>query len=205
MTDTGRFQYQNADPLAFHVASKLVAHGAEPARIALEVYQSQRLEYLHLESVVMGRIASLAHGRVAYSYSFAGDLARFGVGMDECDGLVDVVRSVGGVEVCLFLKEAPGGGEVRGNLRSKGPLSVSGIAERFGGGGHAAAAGFTYHGTVAQALDEILPLLVQLVGEDPTGVCCQALPDGRLVPFRSTAVGRTSMLSAGNTGMFPRP
>lgn len=205
VTDTGRFQYQNADPLAFHVASKLVAHGAEPARIALEVYQSQRLEYLHLESVVMGRIASLAHGRVAYSYSFAGDLARFGVGMDECDGLVDVVRSVGGVEVCLFLKEAPGGGEVRGNLRSKGPLSVSGIAERFGGGGHAAAAGFTYHGTVAQALDEILPLLVQLVGEDPTGVCCQALPDGRLVPFRSTAVGRTSMLSAGNTGMFPRP
>ena len=55
VTDTGRFQYQNADAAAFHAASRLVAHGADPARVALEVYQSMRVEFLHLKSIVMGR------------------------------------------------------------------------------------------------------------------------------------------------------
>lgn len=170
VTDTGRFQYQNANADAFTAASFLVASGADPAKISLEVYQSQRLEYLRLESLVMGRIRTVAHGRVAYSYARAEDLERLGVTADECDGLVDVVRSVMGVEVCLFLKDVPGEPSVRGNLRSKGALDVSGIAARFGGGGHPGAAGFTYVGTVEDTIEAILPMLVELVGEDPSGV-----------------------------------
>lgn len=140
VTDTGRFQYQNADAAAFHAASRLVAHGADPARVALEVYQSMRVEFLHLKSIVMGRIKTVAHGRVAYSYAYQSDLEACGVTSDECDGLVDVVRSVMGVEVCLFLKGIEGDTKVRGNLRSKGDLDVSEIAANFGGGGHHAAA-----------------------------------------------------------------
>ena len=51
-----------------------------------------------------GRIKTVAHGRVAYSYAYESDLKECGVTSDECDGLVDVVRAVMGVEVCLFLK-----------------------------------------------------------------------------------------------------
>lgn len=162
VTDTGRFQYQNADPEAFAVAAHLVSCGADPARISLEVYQSQRIEYLMLESLVMGRIRTVADGRVAYSFARAEDLEKRRVSQDECDGLVDVVRSVQGVEVCLFLKECACG-LVRGNLRSKGALDVSGVAALFGGGGHAAAAGFTYEGTIEDALAVALPKLTELV------------------------------------------
>lgn len=167
VTDTGRFQYQNADPAAFACASRLVDAGAEPARISLEVYQSQRIEYLQLESIVMGRIRTVAEGRVAYSYTYASDLEVCRVSCDECDGLVDVVRSVQGTEVCLFLKEvAPG--EIRGNLRSKGEIDISPVALALSGGGHAAAAGFTFHGSVDEALTAILPELIALVeGADP--------------------------------------
>ena len=84
----------------------------------------------------MGRIKTVAHGRVAYSYAYQSDLEACGVTSDECDGLVDVVRSVMGVEVCLFLKGIEGDTKVRGNLRSKGDLDVSEIAANFGGGGH---------------------------------------------------------------------
>ena len=131
VTDTGRFQYQNADAAAFHAASRLVAHGADPARVALEVC---------------------------------------GVTSDECDGLVDVVRSVMGVEVCLFLKGIDGDTKVRGNLRSKGDLDVSEIAANFGGGGHHAAAGFSNNGTIRETLAVALPMLAELVGEDPASV-----------------------------------
>ena len=169
VTDTGRFQYQNTDPESFCVASRLVAAGAEPARISLEVYQSQRIEYLHLESIVMGRICTVADGKVAYSFARAEDLARCGVSTDECDGLVDLVRSVGGVEVCVFLKGLDDG-RVRGNLRSKSSIDISGVAAAFNGGGHAAAAGFTFEGSIEDALDAVLPLLAALVrGEASLG------------------------------------
>ncbi|MBM6868118.1 DHH family phosphoesterase [Collinsella tanakaei] len=170
VTDTGRFQYQNADPAAFACAARLVDAGAEPSVVALEVYQSQRLEYLKLESLVMGRIHTVANGRVAYSYAYASDLTSLHVTPDECDGLVDVVRAVQGVEVCLFVKETERCREVRGNLRSKCDLDVSGVAAHFGGGGHAAAAGFTYEGSIVETLSDALPMLCELVGEDPTGL-----------------------------------
>ena len=54
-------------------------------------------------------------------------------------------------------------GEIRGNLRSKCSLDVSQIAARHDGGGHAAAAGFTFYGTVEEALDALLPELIELV------------------------------------------
>ncbi|MBY4797949.1 bifunctional oligoribonuclease/PAP phosphatase NrnA [Collinsella sp. AGMB00827] len=169
VTDTGRFQYQNADVAAFACASRLLAAGADPARISLEVYQSQRLEYLRLESIVMGRIKTVSRGLVAYSYIHAMDLTECGVTSEECDGLVDIVRSVLGIEIALFLKEVEPG-EIRGNLRSKGSLDISPVARALAGGGHAAAAGFTYRGSIEEALDEILPRLDELVRsvESPT-------------------------------------
>lgn len=162
VTDTGRFQYQNANPSAFACASRLVDAGAVPSAIALEVYQSQRLEYLRLESIVMSRIETIAQGRVAYSFAYADDLKECGVKSAECDGLIDIVRKVAGTELILFLRENEPG-VVRGNLRSKGKLDISGIAQELGGGGHAAAAGFTFRGSVTEAAQTVLPMLEALL------------------------------------------
>lgn len=164
-TDTGRFMYQNANPEAFKIASLLVDSGADPSEISLHVYQSFRLPYLHLESIVMGRIVTLDHGRIAYSYATRRDLERTGAKDDECDGLIDVVRSVRGSEVALFLKEGSIPGIVRGNLRAKGDLDVSGIARAMGGGGHKAAAGFSVEGTVDDVFARVFPLLRALVAK----------------------------------------
>lgn len=168
VTDTGRFQYQNADSEAFECASMLVDAGASPSQISLNVYQSFRLAYLHLESVVMGRIVTFDKGRIAYSYATRADLERTGALPDECDGLIDIVRSVEGSEVALFLKELPDG-SVRGNLRSKGMWDISSVARAMGGGGHKAAAGFTVHCGIDAALAQALPQLQAiLAGKAPT-------------------------------------
>ena len=166
VTDTGRFQYQNADPEAFAVASALVDAGANPADVALHVYQSFRQEYLHLQALVLGRVTTFDRGRIAYSYCQLSDLQRTGARQDECDGLVDIVRTVDGAEVCLFLKETEGG-KIRGNLRSKGVHDVSGIAHAMGGGGHRAAAGFSATGSIDEVLDVVLPMLRALVDGGP--------------------------------------
>ena len=134
--------------------------------MSLHVYQSFRQEYLHLESLVLGRVTTFDHGKIAYSYAQLSDLERTGARQDECDGLVDIVRTVDGAELCLFLKEV-GGGKVRGNLRSKCGHDVSHIAHAMGGGGHRAAAGFEARGSIDEVLDMVLPLLRALVDGCP--------------------------------------
>lgn len=156
VTDTGRFQYQNADGEAFEAASLLVDAGASPSEVALRVYQSDRLSYIHLCATVMSRISTFEHGRLSYSYATTADFKANDVPLAECDGLIDLVRCVDGTQVALFLKEVPGG-KVRGNLRSKCGLDISGIARELGGGGHKAAAGFTVEGTIDDALSAALP------------------------------------------------
>ena len=158
VTDTGRFQYQNANGEAFRVASALVDAGASPSEVSLHVYQSDRLSYLHLSATVMGRITTFEQGRIAYSYATTADLEANAVPVAECDGLVDIVRRVDGCEVALFLKEVPGG-KVRGNLRAKSDRDISVVAREMGGGGHPAAAGFTVEGDIDQALAVVLPKL----------------------------------------------
>lgn len=166
-TDTGRFQYQNADPEAFKVASLLVDAGADPSWVSLNVYQSFRLPYLHLESIVMGRIVTLDCGRIAYSYATRADLAHTGAEDDECDGLIDSVRSIRGAEAALFLKESPTPGVVRGNLRAKGDVDVSAVARAMGGGGHRAAAGFSADGTIDDVFAQVFPLLREVISGCP--------------------------------------
>jgi phosphoesterase RecJ-like protein len=139
----------------------LVEAGASPAEVALNVYQSDRLAYVHLAARVLARIQTFAEGRIAYSFATAEDIANAGVTLDELDGLIDLVRCIEGTKVALFLKEVDGG-KVRGNLRSKCDLDVSGIAREMGGGGHRAAAGFTASGTVDEVRAIVLPKLCAL-------------------------------------------
>lgn len=167
-TDTGRFQYQNADPEAFAVASALVNAGADPAEISLRVYQSDRLAYLHLEAKVMSRVVTFHDGRISYSYATLEDINGGGVAMSECDGLVDVVRRVGGAEISLFLKEVATGW-VRGNLRAKTDIDISQVARDMGGGGHAAAAGFSVQGNIDEVLSMVLPRLHALLDGSEEG------------------------------------
>ena len=165
VTDTGRFQYQNANGEAFRVASALVDAGASPSDVSLHVYQSDRLSYLHLSATVMGRITTFERGRIAYSYATTADLEASAVPVAECDGLVDIVRRVDGCEIALFLKEVPGG-KVRGNLRAKSDRDISVVAREMGGGGHPAAAGFTVEGDIDRALAVVLPKLRALYAGD---------------------------------------
>ncbi|MGI6229635.1 MAG: DHH family phosphoesterase [Tractidigestivibacter sp.] len=164
VTDTGRFQFQNADGEAFETAAMLVEAGASPSDVSLHVYQSNRLAYVHLAAKVMARITTYSGGKIAYSYATAKDIADAGVTLDELDGLIDFVRSIDGAEIALFLKEVDGG-KVRGNLRAKTDHDISVIARELGGGGHAAAAGFTLDGTVDEVFSQVLPRLEALYPE----------------------------------------
>ena len=162
MTDTGRFQYQNADARAFAAASAMVSCGAVPSRIGSAFYQNRTLASVKLEARALGNLRLVADGAAALSYISQEDMADCGAVKADAEPLVDIVRSIAGVRVACMLREQADG--VRGSLRAKDGTDVSALARLFDGGGHKAAAGFTVRDrSVAEAADLLAGKLVELV------------------------------------------
>ncbi len=157
LTDTGRFQYQNTNAAALRDAAAMLDAGVDPAETARLVYQSRSAAALALDSRVMSRITLANSGRVAYSHVSDEDFQQTGAQSQDSENLVDVVRTLGGVDVVLLFRFHDG--ETRVNLRSKTGFDVGSLAREFGGGGHAAAAGFTAEKSLEQVLAEMLPRL----------------------------------------------
>ena len=80
----------------------------------------------------------------------AEDLAATGATHDETENFVSEPMRLADVEVSVILIAMPGG-QTRVSLRSRGAVDVAALAQRFGGGGHAAAAGFTDEGDLPAA------------------------------------------------------
>ena len=168
VTDTGRFQFQNADADALSYAAEMVEAGADPAFICTKVYQRKTREALMLEALAISRMRFMCAGGVVLSWTRAADLAEIGAVRDDTDSLVNTIRCLDGVEVAVMLREEAGG-VTHGSIRSKSARDVSHIAAAFGGGGHAAAAGFTTDKTLEETVAALKPLLERSFAEQPAG------------------------------------
>lgn len=154
VTDTGRFQFQNADARALHAAAELVDAGADAADICLNLYQRKPLATLELEALAVQRVHFMCGGRAALSWIDDNDLASLGATREDAEDLIDVIRQLAGVEVAVMLKGQQDG-HIRGSLRSKSELDVAAVARKMNGGGHKAAAGFSLTGDIEPALDTV--------------------------------------------------
>jgi bifunctional oligoribonuclease and PAP phosphatase NrnA len=163
-TDTGSFQYPTTRPATYHVAGELVQRGANLARICDEVYQSSPLPRVRLLQHLYNRFQLSRDHRIAYLWLRKKDYRRTGAQPDDSEGLIDHIRAIQPVVVaCLFEELEPN--LIRISLRSKSDrIRVDRIAERFGGGGHLAAAGARVRGApltiqrrVLEAVQQALP------------------------------------------------
>ncbi|MDR0514231.1 MAG: bifunctional oligoribonuclease/PAP phosphatase NrnA [Coriobacteriaceae bacterium] len=157
VTDTGGFQFQNTDAAALAMASQMVAAGADPAQVSREVFQNRRPASLRLEALMLSRMEHSPQGSFIISFLTLDDFATTGATKADAEPLVNILRSVEGIEVACILREEEG--SVRGSLRARGEADVSLLAQEFGGGGHKAAAGFTVQGTLDEALVQVKGLL----------------------------------------------
>ncbi len=154
MTDTGRFQYQNTDESVFRAAGEMVAAGADPASCSREVYQRRSIASLRLESLILDRLTVSENGEWCMAYLSRDDFEACGAVKMDAEPLIDVIRSLNGVRVACILRESDE--HVRGSLRAKDDeTDVSLLAKFIGGGGHKAAAGFTFAGTLEEAIAQL--------------------------------------------------
>lgn len=154
VTDTGRFQYRNTTPQTLRTAALLREAGVDHEMIAEEVYESASFRYLHVLGIVLSR-AQLEDGLV-WSWVDQEDLQ--GLGLDETEHFIDVLRAVRDARVSVLLKQQPEGG-YKASLRSRGEVDVSKLAKAFGGGGHSRAAGFSADGPSKDIISRIHQLV----------------------------------------------
>jgi bifunctional oligoribonuclease and PAP phosphatase NrnA len=154
VTDTGRFQHENTDQETMELAGRLLKAGAPHVELGRRLYETRSLGEVTVVGRALARLGFVPDVALAHTHVTAAELDELGVGLEQLEGLIDLVRSVDVAEVAMVAKEAADGWRV--SLRSKGAMDVGALAERLGGGGHTLAGGYTAQGTSDEILQQVL-------------------------------------------------
>jgi phosphoesterase RecJ-like protein len=158
ITDTGQFRFSSTSQRCFDLAGELVARGASPSVAGYELFERESQGKLRLLQSFLATLSMEYAGRVCIGTLSAGDFARTGTTAEDTEGLVDFARCVDGVEVGVLIEERPDG--IKASLRAKDPLCrLDLVAGRFGGGGHACAAGLNVRGPAKDLRASLLAVL----------------------------------------------
>ncbi len=154
VTDTSCFR--RADGGTHAIAARLLAAGVDPDATTRALLDTHPYRWLGMLGSVLSRAvlepaAAQGLGLVHVTIRLAD---ADGLGAEELDSVIDIVRTTAEAEVAAVLKElAPR--EWSMSLRAKRRLDVSAAAQALGGGGHRLAAGFSAAGGADDVLDAL--------------------------------------------------
>ncbi|MCG0275039.1 MAG: bifunctional oligoribonuclease/PAP phosphatase NrnA [Thermosediminibacteraceae bacterium] len=155
ITDTGSLKYSNTTPSCLKVLAELVEIGVKPDFISREVFEKKSLASVMLLKEILGSLKISEDGKIAYMRLTKDMMLKTGAKEEDTDGLINYAREIDGVEVAVLFKEQDNF-KIKVGLRSNQWVDVSKIAEQFGGGGHARAAGCTIEGSLEEVEHSIL-------------------------------------------------
>lgn len=142
-SDTGCFRYNNTTPNSHKIAAELLEQGVCVADINHRLFGIKTLKQMQVEHAGFERMNFYANGRIAV-ITFPHSLKeQYGATDENLETLIDVARSVKGVEVAAVIKQFGEENKFRVSMRSSSDFDVSEVCARYGGGGHSRAAGCT--------------------------------------------------------------
>ena len=156
LSDTLGFSTQNVSPETFEIASQLTKLGASTAKIeeARREFSKKSPEILEYKGELIRRIEYFLDGKLALVHIPWDEIKKYSDKYNPSILVIDEMRLVEGVEVCVAIKTYPDG-KLTGKVRTNSPVAAD-IAGYFGGGGHAYAAGFRVYEKYDEILRELL-------------------------------------------------
>ncbi len=154
-TDTGWFRFSSTSAETLRLAGRLVAAGADPARLYKDLYEDDTLGRLKLTGRTLAKATSEWDGRLIYSWIEWSDFEAAGALPSDSEDMINMLLSVGGSQVAVILVEQPRGG-FKVSFRSRCELDCSRLASAFGGGGHKKAAGAFLDGALEPVRTRVL-------------------------------------------------
>ena len=155
LTDTGGFRFSNTTPRCLAVAAQLLAAGVDPEEMYTRIYASAPAGRVRLMAEVLGTLQVDAALGLAWLSMDPDALEKHDVKSEDLDGIVEHARSIAGTRMALFFRDL-GHDRVKVSFRSIGGTDVNAFARKFGGGGHAKAAGALITGTLEQVRSSVV-------------------------------------------------
>jgi phosphoesterase RecJ-like protein len=164
MTDTGAFCYSNTTSDTLKLAASLVTAGADPRRIAENVYETKPLIQIKLMEKALNTLAFDVNGRIGSIVVTQEMLAELGALPEHTEGLVDLVRSIAGVDVAVFYQEMSKN-NFKASLRSKRDIDIEKVAREFDGGGHINASACRLEGDIDAVKGKLTGSIMRIIAE----------------------------------------
>ncbi|MBI1852698.1 MAG: bifunctional oligoribonuclease/PAP phosphatase NrnA [Planctomycetes bacterium] len=141
VSDTGRFSYSNTTPACHEMAAHLLRCGAKPSLVLRHLYREKPLSLVRLEGMAAQELRFAGDGEIAWTHVTQAMCRSAGITQIDARDIIDIPASVQGVIVAVLFREMETGRPTKVSFRSSGVIDVNRFAARFGGGGHARAAG----------------------------------------------------------------
>ena len=148
-TDTGCFRFANTTAHTFVTAAACAAAGARVYQLNQELFETNTLGRLKIQSWIVEHMDIFAGGRLAVVAIPRAVEEAIGVTEDDMDNISSFPRSISGVCMAATLRQTREE-EAKLSVRAIPGHDATVIAGKFGGGGHKGAAG----ATLKMALDD---------------------------------------------------
>ena len=160
-TDTGNFRFANTDAAVLRAAAVLAEAGARPDRLTELLFYTRSLAGVALRGRALSGLRLFAGGRAAVMALTAQDFAQTDATDSMTEGIVNYAIEITGVDVAILARERDG--EIKCSLRAREPFDVGLLAQQFGGGGHALAAGCSLPLPIQDALRDLQHAVEELL------------------------------------------
>jgi phosphoesterase RecJ-like protein len=161
-TDTGWFRFSNTDSRVFLACAELIDAGVKPTEIYDHLYLNFSYPRFRLMAGMLDKLELYLDDRYAVMQITQQDFERTGAAYSDTENLINECHRIDSVEASALFIDLKDG-RIRCSLRSRGPLDVSKIAAKFGGGGHTMAAGTFLPGPMENAKNLILTEMEKLL------------------------------------------
>lgn len=164
VTDTGNLTYSNTTPDCIRMVAEMLENGLNITEINRNIYRTVPFSKTRLQGHVLANMKLELGGQIGIATLTVAEMDSFEATNEDCEGIVDNVRDVESVKVAIFIREGRDG-TYKVSLRSKECADVGRIAGKYGGGGHAAAAGYTSKEPLSTTYANVLRDVMEELGE----------------------------------------
>lgn len=154
-SDTGCFRYSNVTPATHRTAAQLIALIPSHSDIDRLLFETKTPGRLAAEKAALDLLTFAANGKIAVCSISLDQISAHNLAGEDLDALIDIARSVAGVEVAFSIREETES-SYRVSARSNSNADVSSLCAYFGGGGHVKAAGCTVNADSIEKAREII-------------------------------------------------
>lgn len=162
-TDTGCFKYSNVTPRTHQIAVELMKLDVDCAGLNFKLLDETTKAQLGLKSEALSTLEYHCEDKCAIVTITTEMMNKYNASPEDTDGVSNIPRSVQGVQCGITMKQTEDGWKI--SIRSDEHVNAAEVCGKFGGGGHARAAGCKFTESYEEAKQKLVAAVEEVLGK----------------------------------------